>query len=241
MTQTDRADASVNPLAVEPLPKRPLLRRLSLGHVLMVLAGLLAFLLVLAVLREQGEIVRVAVAADQVDAGTALEPSDVRYADLSDVDDALLSAFLTPDDVDRAIRDGLVATRTVPAGVPLTSTDFRREAATADLRAMSIPISTQHAVNGAIVPGDRIDIIVVRRGLAGYVATGVEVIAVGNQSGTGRSEFALTVAVDADTSLRLAAAINEGSIEIVRATGAVAADPGAVFPEPVSEPPADGS
>jgi Flp pilus assembly protein CpaB len=241
MTQTaDRVDRVVDSLAVEPLPKRSILRRLSLGHLIMVLAGLLAFLLVLAVLREQDEIVQIAVAARQIDAGTELEDADVRYADLSDADRALLSAFFSPAGVDGAIREGWVATRTVPPGVPLTRSDFRREAITADLRAMSIPVSTQHAVNGAIVPGDRIDIIVVRRGLAAYVATAVEVIAVADRASTGRSEFALTVAVDAATSLRVAAAINDGSIEVVRATGAAAANPDAVFPEAVPVSPADG-
>ena len=73
MTQTaDRPDAMVGPFAVEPVPKRPLLRRLSLGHLIMVLAGMLAFLLVLAVLRERGEVLQIAVAVDQIDAGTAL-------------------------------------------------------------------------------------------------------------------------------------------------------------------------
>ena len=241
MTQTaDLPDAMVGPFAVEPVPKRPLLRRLSLGHLIMVLAGMLAFLLVLAVLRERGEVLQIAVAVDQIDAGTALASSDVRYADLSDADDTLLLAFLTPEVVDQAIADGWVATRTLRAGVPLTTSDFRKEAATSELRAMSVPIGTEHAVNGAIVPGDRIDIIVVRQGVAQYVATDIEVIAIGTTSATGRSDFALTVAVDATTSLRLAGAINNGSLEIVRATGAASADPDAVFPEPVPDAATDG-
>ena len=87
MTRTaDRLGSGTDPLAVEPAPRRPLLSRLSLGHVIMILAGLLAFLLVLVVLRERGESFQIAVAAQQIDAGTQLQATDVRYASLTDAD-----------------------------------------------------------------------------------------------------------------------------------------------------------
>lgn len=165
MTQTaDRTDSTAGPFGVEPAPRRPLRSRLAIGHLIMVLAGLLAFLLVLAVLRERDTVTEIAVSDVQIDAGTVLVQSDVRLATLGDLDATLLDVFLTTDEIDRAIAESWVAARTLPAGAPLTAKDFRREVAASELRAMSVPIGATHAVNAAIVPGDRIDIIVVDRG-----------------------------------------------------------------------------
>lgn len=233
MTKTaDRTDAVAGPLAVDPVPRRPLRSRIALGHLVMVLAGILAFLLVLAVLRNRAETVEIAVTDVAIEAGAGLERSAIRYATIGDADADLLNGFLTPDEVDQALVEGWVAVRTVAVGVPLRPSDFRREDAASGLRAMSVPVGTTHAVNGAIVPGDRIDIIVVDRGTAGYVATDVEVIGVGAAPTSASGGFALTVAVDDATSLRLALAISDGAIQVVRATGAAPASPGAVYPEP---------
>jgi hypothetical protein len=90
------------------------------------------------------------------------------------------------------------------------------------------------------VAGDLVDVIVVRDGIARYVTTGAEVIAAGDSgSGVGtRSGFTITLRVDAPTSLRLAAALNGGALEIVRSTGAEPADPAAAF-DPDSAPTAE--
>jgi Flp pilus assembly protein CpaB len=225
-------------MMVEPVRKRPLLSRLNLGHLIMVLAGLLAFLLVLAVLRERGDTFQIAVAAVDIEGGTTLDASDIRYADVSDTDEVLLLAFLGPDRVDRAISEGWIATRTIRAGIPLTTTDFRSEAVGSGLRVMSIPISPEHAVNGALVAGDRVDLISVRRGVASYVVTDVEVISVSAAtSSVGSRGFSLTIAVDEGSSLEVASALNGGSLEVVRATGADPADPEMMF-DPAVVPPA---
>ena len=241
MTRTaDRLGSSTDPLAVEPAPRRPLLARLSLGHVIMVLAGLLAFLLVLVVLRERGETFQIAVTAAQVDAGTALQRSDIRYATLGDADEQLLQTFLTPDEIVAVIDEGWIATRSIAPGVALTADDFRLEAMASNYRAMSLPVASSHAVNGAIVAGDRVDIIAVDRGIAAYVAVDVEVISVSAATSSTRSGFALTVAVDDATSLRLAAAINSAAIEVVRSTGATTADADATYPVFTGDEAADG-
>ncbi|MDJ0961449.1 MAG: hypothetical protein QNJ88_12385 [Acidimicrobiia bacterium] len=241
MTRTaDRLGSGTDPLAVAPAPRRPWLARLNVGHIVMVLAGLLAFLLVLVVLRERGETVQIAVAAQQIDAGTQLQRTDIRYASFTDVDEQLLQTFVSAEAVETAIAEGWIAARTIGAGAALTSSDFRLEAAGSGLRAMSLPVASAHAVNGAIVAGDRIDIIAVDRGIAQYVAVDVEVIAVSATSGSSRSGFALTVAVDDLTSLRLAAAINSASIEVVRSTGASPADADATYPAPGTDEAPDG-
>jgi hypothetical protein len=70
-----------------------------------------------------------------------------------------------------------------------------------------------------------IDVIVVRKGIAGYVATGVEVLDVAGADGQFGGGFSVTVAVDGPASLRLASAVRDGTIELVRATGATEVDP----------------
>jgi Flp pilus assembly protein CpaB len=227
MTQTtSRAERSVEPVPADPVPKRPVVSRLSLGHLIMVLAGLLAFLLVLLVLRQQGETVEIAVTGAQVEAGTTLTAGQVNLVEVSATDASALGALLTPEVMAQIVDEGWVATRTLAPGVALSDGDFRPASAAIGLRAMSLPIDVDHAANGAIVVGDLVDVIVVRGTVAEYVVTSAEVIAVavptGGVSGGG---FGLTLAVDAETSLRLAAALNGGSVEVVRSTGASPADP----------------
>jgi Flp pilus assembly protein CpaB len=216
----------VEPVPADPVPKRPVVSRLSLGHLIMVLAGLLAFLLVLLVLRQQGETVEIAVTGAQVEAGTTLTAGQVNLVEVSATDASALGALLTPEVMAQIVDEGWVATRTLAPGVALSDGDFRPASAAIGLRAMSLPIDVDHAANGAIVVGDLVDVIVVRGTVAEYVVTSAEVIAVavptGGVSGGG---FGLTLAVDAETSLRLAAALNGGSVEVVRSTGASPADP----------------
>ena len=231
MTQTaNRADRSLEPVPAEPVPKRPVLSRLSLGHLVMVLAGLLAFLLVLLVLRQQGETVEIAVTGAQVEAGTILTAGQVNLVEVSAMDASALGALLTPEAMAQIVDERWVATRTLAPGVALSDGDFRRASAATGLRAMSLPVDVAHAANGAIVVGDLVDVIVVRGTAAEYVVTSAEVIAVAVPTGSvGGGGFAHTLAVDAETSLRLAAALNGGSVEVVRSTGASPADPAARY------------
>lgn len=231
MTQTaHRAERSAEPVPAEPVRKRPLLSRWSLAHLIMVLAGLLAFLLVLLVLHEQGESVQIAVTDSRIEAGTTLTADKVRYVEVSASDAAELGAVLTPDLIAVALEEGWVATRSIVTGVPLSTADLRPMSTGTGLRAMSVPIDPAHAANGAIGVGDLVDVIVVRDGVARYVVTSAEVVAVAEPTGgVARDGFAVTLAVDADSSLRLAVALDGGSIEVVRATGAADADPFASY------------
>jgi Flp pilus assembly protein CpaB len=226
MTQTARRlDTSSDQYMVEPTPKRRLLSRISLGHVVMLLSGLLAFLLVLVVLRDRSEVISVAVAAVDIEAGTTLSDQDVTMVELGNADDALIAALLDEDEVGAATSDQWIATQTIVAGTALRQSDFSPQLANTDLRAMSIEIDPGNAVNGAIGVGDRIDVITVRKGVARYVVTNAEVVAVsGVDSSISSSGFTVTIAVDGATSLRLASALNLGDLEIVRSTGAAPAD-----------------
>lgn len=231
MTQTTtRVELPVDPTASQVIPRRPFLSRLSLGHLIMIVSGLLAFLLVMVVLSDRGATRSVAVAAIDIEAGSSLAPHHIRFAEVSETDAVIVDAFLDAGTIDAIMEESWVATRSIPAGTPVRQADLRPAATATGLRAMSLPIDVRHAVNGSVVAGDRVDIIVVRDGQATYLATSVEVIAVSSSSGgVGRGDFAITVSTDAETSLAIAAALETGGVEIVRATGAAPADPTAVF------------
>jgi Flp pilus assembly protein CpaB len=94
---------------------------------------------------------------------------------------------------------------------------------------MSIPVTSEHAAGASIVPGDRIDVISVVDGLPGFVAEALEVVAVSDADQGALSVGAgyyVVVAVEPDEALALAAAIDSGSLDLVRATGAPAIGPG---------------
>ena len=90
---------------------------------------------------------------------------------------------------------------------------------------MSFPIPRAHALGGALDTGDRVDILAVGQdgADAGYVMTDVEVLAVdggrGGPLGT-TDDVTLTIAVDSDGAVRLAAALERGTVTLVRSTGA---------------------
>lgn len=217
-------------------PRRSFMSRISLGHVIMIVAGLAAFLLVFSVLKTRDQTFAIATAAIELRAGTTIEESTIRYVELGASDRSALGSFLNPEQVERAVAEGWIVTRTVPAGDPVRLTDFRTEADPSELRAMSVPIDRGHAVGGVLQSGDRVDVIVVRKGVAGYVATGIEVLDVAGGDSQFAGGFSVTVAVDGPTSLRLASAVRDGAIEIVRATGS-----GAVDPQEVYDPGQDGN
>jgi len=216
---------SLRSVDAPPSPRRGLMSRLSLGHVIMIVAGLAAFLLVFSILRSRDETFRIAAAAVELRAGTTVTDGAFTYVELGATDRSVLGTFLGPEQVARAVDEGWLVTRSVPAGDPLRMTDFRTDADPSELRAMSIPIDRGHAVAGVLQAGDLVDVIVVRKGVAGYVATAVEVLDVAGGDIQFGGGFSVTVAVDGPASLRLASAVREGGIEIVRATGAAEVDP----------------
>jgi hypothetical protein len=191
----------------------------------MIVAGLAAFLLVFSLLRTRDQTFVVATAAVELRAGSTVEVGMFQYVELGAVDRNILGTFLNSEQVEQAAAEKWVVTRMVPAGDPVRLTDFRTEADPSHLRAMSIPIDRGHAVAGVLQSGDRVDVIVVRQGVAAYVATGIEVLDVTGGDGQFAGGFSVTVGIDGPTSLRLASAVRDGGIEIVRATGAVEIDP----------------
>jgi Flp pilus assembly protein CpaB len=211
-----------------PLPsrRRRIASRLSAGHLVMIVAGLVGMLLTLGLLRSADERVEVAVAAHDLRAGEVVTPADLRYERVK-MDGDLLGTVLGRNDV--AALEGAVAVETVRAGELISRTDVRPSAAPSALRAVSIPIDRARAVDGALVAGDRVDVLLAAEREVAVVVANAEVLDVRDPSGGGSlasvdEQFTVTLAVDARGSQLLAAAITDGDLLLARSTGAESAE-----------------
>ena len=87
---------------------------------------------------------------------------------------------------------------------------------------MSLAVPAASAAGGALTAGDVVDVIAGGED-ARYVVAAAPVLAVGGEGGLGlggTQGLVVTLAVDDDEALRLAAAIAGGDVQLVRATGA---------------------
>ena len=125
---------------------------------------------------------RVLVAADDVVPGTVIAADSVRTARI-DADSAVMASLYGPEDLDAL--EGRVATASIAKGSLVTRDAVQSSDAGAAVRSMSFPIPRAHALGGALDPGDRVDILAVGQdgSDAGYVMTGVEVLAVDGRPG----------------------------------------------------------
>lgn len=198
----------------------------------MVLAGSLGVLLTLRVLSTADDTRPVLVAAVDLAPGTVLDDEALATARISGDGNVLAPFFAAAEIAD--VR-GLVVTETVEAGALVTRSDVRALDAGAAPRAMSFPLAAARAVGGDIDTGDRVDVIAVASddGPAAYVMTGVEVLAVDGDDGGplsgGGDELTVTLAVDGDSALALARAVETGTVSLVRVTGATLLDAPAVL------------
>jgi Flp pilus assembly protein CpaB len=223
MTATDvTIPARPDPRPPERPRRRRLASRLSTGHVVMVVAGLVAALANLAVIRSGSETVPVLVAREDIPLGATVTADLLRTVDAR-LDAGVLATLARPGDVAAGGLDGQVAASTVAAGSPLRRADLR-PAATSEpgLRRIAVPIRREAAVGGALAVDDRIDVIQVVDGVPRYVVADARVLAVpeasaGALGATG--SFYVTIGVDADIALCLSAAIEAGGLTIVLSTG----------------------
>lgn len=205
--------------------RRRLGSRWTVGHLAPVVLAVLAAVFVLAALRDRGAMVLVPVASAPIPAGAAVNGSDTRLVQVHRSDAGLISGLLPRADLGA----GWVAASRIDAGEPISRGAVTHETAgTSGLGSMSIPVPVDRADGGAIVVGDRIDVIVASGSGASYVAQGLTVVGVSptNTSGVlagATSDFYITVAVDRATALRLTAALgttgSAGGLEVVRSTG----------------------
>jgi Flp pilus assembly protein CpaB len=203
-----------------PIPvRRSVLSRIKLGHVVMVLAALLALVFNLAVLQSRDATVDVLVANGDIPAGTTLTLSHFT-TEAVPADDLLTARFVAADGLETAV--GQLATRSIAAGSPILASDLLVVQNRQGLRAMSVPIEQSRAVDGRLAPGDSVDIVLVEDGVATYIATAVEVLDVpGSDTNAlgARTGYAPTLAVDATQALRIASALDIGEVHIIRSTG----------------------
>ena len=193
---------------VEPAPRtgagvatrhgRGLRSRLSAGHLVMVVAGLVGVVLSVAVLRDRPSGVRVVVADGEISAGDVIDGDDVR-SERVQASGALLGTLVRASD--RHDLRGRIAVTRIGDGEPVIRSQLRRRAANAGLRAMSIPIEASRAAGGRIEPGDRVDVVFAGAHEASIIVADARVLAVDEPGRGGIGEvsqpFTVTIAVDA--------------------------------------------
>lgn len=212
--------------------RRPTRRRLSTSHFLIAAVAILAFILNILALRSRDATVLVAVADRPLGEGSVFNASDARTIPAS-ADFEGLGSLIDEDTLSNF--EGWVLKRSVAEGALLDVGVFAEPGASDGLRSMSVPVDVEHAAGGTIGAGDRVDVISVVDGVASYIGAGIEVMSVaelpaGSLGAIG--DYHIVVAVDADDALRLAEAIDAGSVEIVRSTGALGVELGVDADEP---------
>lgn len=211
------------PRSAEPSPprrrRRPVASRLAAGHVVMVAAALTAAVANIAVIRSADDTVPIMVLAEAAPAGTPAERLVLRPAEV-DLEAATLATLVLPEQQDGLA--GRVLAADVAAGAPLRWSDVPERAAPDGLRRMSLPLLRERAVGGVIARGDTVDVIQVVDGDARYVVAGAEVLDVAAEADTtlgGLATFYISIAVEPDTALCLARAIDAGQLTVVLSTG----------------------
>ena len=200
---------------------RPARRLPSVPHILVALAAVLAFGLNFLALQSSEATTLVVVADGAIAEGTALTADLVRSVPLpSDFEG--LEHLITATDLDRL--HGWIVSRSVADGELVDRSIVIRPGANDGLRTMSIPVPVEHAVGATLMVSDRVDVISVIDGQPSFVAEDLEVVSIaatsqGGLSGVG--PYHIVVAVTSDEALALAKAIDDGSIEVVRSTGAL--------------------
>jgi len=205
-----------------PARGRALASRVSTGHVVMVLAGVLGALLTLSAVRSADHTRPMLAAARDIPPGTVITADELRVTRVhvaTDVASTLLDASAEAD------ARGHVALERIPAGALVTRAAVRESTHGAAPRAMSFPIPRSRAVGGALGAGDRVDVLAVTRntGRSGYVATDAAVLAFSSRDSgplQDSGDASVTLAVDAAAAARIASALETGTITLVRATGA---------------------
>jgi len=200
--------------------RRRIGRPLSAAHILIAVVVILAFVLNLLVLEDRGATTLVAVAGEPLAAGKALERSDLRLVPIES-DFEGVEALVTEAELARL--EGWVLSRAVPAGGLLDTSALVQPGSNSGLRSMSLPVPIEHAAGGTLVAGDRVDVISVVDATARFVATDLEVISVSESPSNAIgsiSAYHIVVSVEAGEALELAQALDAGSVEIVRSTGA---------------------
>lgn len=217
LPREDFLDAPADEVETTLPPRRTgrIRRPLNGGWTLMIAAGVIAATANYALLTMGEPAVEVAVLTAAAPAGTPLDQLAIEMTPLPIADPAAARLLAGPDALE-AVADQVTAVR-LEAGVLLRSTDLR-VASGEGLSAMSVPIDVARAVGGVLQAGDRVDVIAGAE-QADYVVRDVQVVEVVEPSsgiGAGTASPSLTLSVDGEQALRLAQALRDGEIDLVR-------------------------
>ncbi len=199
---------------------RSVRRRPSFSHLMIGTAAVLAFGLNYLALQSKDNTTLVAIADGAIAEGSPFSAEMIRLAALpSDFEG--ISHLIAEDDLAGFI--GWIVGRSVTDGELVSRAMLIRPGAGDGLRTMSIPIGIEHAAGATLVVGDRVDVISLVENVPKFVATDLEVVSIaaaseGGISGVG--PYHVVVGVSAEQALALAMAIDQGSIEVLRSTGA---------------------
>jgi len=224
-TRRGETAVAVEPPAKTTRTRRAFRARVSSGHLVMLGAGALGVLLTLSVVRSADRTRPVLAAARDLVPGAVVTDADVRVARVHA--DAWVFATLFAGDDMTAVRGHVVASG-IRSGQLLTRDVVRAVDAGAAARVMSFPLPRARAVGGKLASGDRVDVIAVEHDSwrAGYVLTDAAVVGVDMHDtgplGGGSDDVTVSLIVDPEGAARLAAALDAGTVTLVRATGAPA-------------------
>ncbi len=194
--------------------------RPSLSHIAIASAVVLAFVLNFLALQSRDATTLVAIADSSIAAGSPLTPDIVRLVPLS-ADFEGLDHLVGESDLEDL--DGWIVGRSVREGELIDRSLVVRPGAGEGLRTMSIPVPVEHAAGATLVIGDRVDVISMVGEEPAFVATDLEVVSIADTMQTGLSgagPYHVVVGVSPEQALALARAIADGSLEMLRSTGA---------------------
>ncbi len=194
--------------------------RLVLGVLLLSVA----FVAGQRLLAESARTTGVWAAARDLARGSRLEAGDLELAHVRlppDVLGSYLSASRKPE--------GATLGRAVRAGELIPAQSIAADGSLPSARSMTIPVTPEHAVGGALRPGDRVDVFATfgegaesarTRLLVGDVEI-LEVLTGGGLVGGEESLIGVTVSVTPQQAARLAFAVRSGEIDLARHDGGV--------------------
>lgn len=202
----------------------------SSGWIVMVLSGLIAMVVFIYATQQGGTRYSVAVPVERIDPGERVNPAMFREIEVN-VPEAQLNRLLRFSDLSQI--DGSIAAAGLEPG-DLVPRSLLMQGTVDQLHAMSIPVSRERAVDGALRTGDRVDIVNRYQDRSYIVAYDLEVVSVnagGGGGGLGAGQnFNVTVALTPQEAVAVNFAINEGRHDVVKSTGA----PVPVSPEAIT-------
>ena len=207
--------------------RRPhrLLQPLPLAALLLVLLALIGYWSVYSRTTHRTQVL---VAAHALPAGRVLRASDLAHSGVA-ASSQVLASFLPASE--QSLLIGRALKQPVAAGAPIPAAALASARGGADSMTLAVPV--QHALGGALAPGDRVTVLATYTSATGQaqtkaVARNLEVLAVGTASGFNASAETIPVTValpNPSVASALALANEAGKLDLLRESGAGAGAP----------------